>query len=162
LPGLSRREASSISARSRCRRRQKVQPILRSARPGASEVAVGQNLTYTIVVSNLGSSAAQSVSLTDAIPTDTTFVSATQTAGPSFTLTKPAVGGTGTFTATIGSFASGGSATFRLVVHVDSTAPVGGEIENFATVSPTDLEPEQQHGPYIGRHRRGAHRPAGM
>lgn len=104
---------------------------------GPGDVTVGQNLTYTITVSNAGPSAAQSVSLNDAIPANTTFVSATETAGPAFTLTKPAVGGTGNFIATIGSFAAGASATFRLVVHVDSTAPVGDEIENTATVITT-------------------------
>jgi uncharacterized repeat protein (TIGR01451 family) len=110
------------------------------SKTGASQVNVGQNLTYTIVVSNAGSSAAQSVSLSDVIPLNTTFVSATQTAGPTFTLTKPAVGGAGTLIAAIGSFAGGGSATFRLVVHVDSTAPVGDQIENTANVTTTSDE----------------------
>src|SRR5439155_13384362 len=80
------------------------------SKAGANEVAVGQNLTYTIVVSNLGPSAAQSVTLSDAIPANTTFVSATQTAGPTFTLTPPV--GSLPFTATIGTFASGANATF--------------------------------------------------
>jgi uncharacterized repeat protein (TIGR01451 family) len=107
---------------------------------GPGDVNAGQNLTYTIVVTNAGPSAAQGISLTDAIPANTTFVSATQTAGPSFTLTKPAVGGTGNFTATIGSFASGGSATFSVVVHVDSTAPQGGQIVNTAVVATSTTE----------------------
>src|SRR5262249_23664997 len=104
------------------------QADLSITKSAANEVIVGQNLTYTIVVSNAGPSAAQSVSLTDVILSDTTFVSATQTAGPIFVLTTPTVGGTGTFMATAGSLASGASSTFRLVVHVESTAPVGDEI----------------------------------
>ena len=39
-------------------------------------------------------------SLTDNVPTNTTFVSMSQTAGPAFTLNTPAVGATGTATAT--------------------------------------------------------------
>src|SRR5207237_7364968 len=45
-------------------------------------VTAGTNLTYTITVSNAGSSDAQGVSLTDAVPAGTTFVSASQTGGP--------------------------------------------------------------------------------
>src|SRR4029079_16632043 len=59
-------------------------------------VTAGTDLTYTITVSNAGPIDAQSVSLSDAIPVNTTFVSAMQTAGPAFTLSSPPVGGTGT------------------------------------------------------------------
>src|SRR5262249_9166484 len=112
------------------------------SKDGASDVAGGQNLTYTIVVNNL-STVAHGVTLTDDIPDNTTFVSATQTAGPLFTLSKPPVGGTGTFSATIATLAGGASATFRVVVHVDSTAPVGGQIENTATVTSTTMDTDE-------------------
>src|SRR5439155_22525469 len=53
------------------------------------------------------------------------------------------VGGTGTFKATIGTFAAGASATFHLVVHVNSTAPVGDQIENTAIVTSTTMDTDQ-------------------
>jgi uncharacterized repeat protein (TIGR01451 family) len=108
----------------------------------ADPVNPGENLTYTITVSNLGSSDAQTVALTDVIPANTTFVSASQTSGPAFTLATPAVGGTGTFTATATAptFAAGATATFALVVQVDSTAAPGSEISNTVTVTTTTTD----------------------
>jgi uncharacterized repeat protein (TIGR01451 family) len=44
-------------------------------------VAAGANQTYTITVSNTGSSAASNVTLTDTVPTGTTFVSFTAPVG---------------------------------------------------------------------------------
>ena len=55
-------------------------------------VAAGNNLTYAITVHNSGPSDAQGVSLSDAIPASTTFVSAMQTSGPAFSLSTPPVG----------------------------------------------------------------------
>jgi uncharacterized repeat protein (TIGR01451 family) len=96
-------------------------------------VLVGTNLTYTITVTNVGPSDAQNVALNDAIPANTTFVSAMQTSGPAFTLSSPTVGGTGTLSATTTTLAAGGTATFELTVHVNP-AP-GGTVTNTAIVS---------------------------
>lgn len=104
---------------------------------GPGDVAVGQNLTYTIVVANVGQSAATSVVLSDVIPANTTFVGATQVSGPTFTLIAPTTTPP-TFQATIATLAANGSATFRLVVHVNSTAIVGDFVENTATVTATN------------------------
>jgi uncharacterized repeat protein (TIGR01451 family) len=98
-------------------------------------VTAGDNLTYTIVLTSAGPSDALNVSLSDAIPADTTFVSWSQTAGPTFVLTAPPSGGTGTVTATADTFASGASATFTLVVNVNADTPGGTVISNTATVS---------------------------
>src|SRR5262249_58359867 len=81
-------------------------------------VVAGQNITYTIVVSNAGPNPALNVSLSDAIPAGTTFVSATQTAGPTFTLTRPPVGGTGTLTGTLATLTTRSGASFQAVVRV--------------------------------------------
>jgi uncharacterized repeat protein (TIGR01451 family) len=105
------------------------------SKTGPGSVAPGDDLTYTIIVNNIGTADAQTVALTDLVPGDTTFVSATQTAGPSFTLTRPPVGGTGAFTATVSTFATGASAVFSLVVNVNSSAAVGGQILNSASVT---------------------------
>src|SRR5205823_2700999 len=49
---------------------------------GPSTAVAGNQITYTITVTNPGPSAAQSVQLTDDVPAGTTFVSATQTSPP--------------------------------------------------------------------------------
>jgi uncharacterized repeat protein (TIGR01451 family) len=104
----------------------------------AVAVSPGQNLTYTIVVTNNGVSDAQDVSLSDSIPVDTTFVSFTGPAG--WTLTTPAVGDTGVVTADIPTLAAGATATFTLVVHVDTTAVDGSVISNTADVTTTTTD----------------------
>ncbi len=82
-------------------------------------VTAGSDVTYTIRVQNCGPATAVNVSVNDPIPAGTTFVSATQlSGGPTFTLSTPAVGGTGTFTATTASMNVGDVAIFHLVVRV--------------------------------------------
>src|SRR5205807_2301427 len=76
----------------------------------------------------------------DAVPAGTTFVSASQTAGPAFVLSSPPAGGSGTFTATDATLAAGGLATFRLVVHANSSDAGGSTITNTATVSTTTTD----------------------
>jgi uncharacterized repeat protein (TIGR01451 family) len=105
-------------------------------------VAAGGDLTYTLTVSNSGPAAAQSVSLSDAVPAGTTFVSATQTSGPAFTLTTPAPGGVGTFTATRSTLATGATAQFSMVVRVDGGAGDGSSITNTATVGGATFDPD--------------------
>ncbi len=104
-------------------------------------VVPGTNLAYTLTVTNAGPSDAENVTLTDALPANTTFLSFTQTSGPAFTLTTPAPGGTGTVTAAIASLANGATATFMLVVHVSAGAPNGGTISNTASVTSTTTDP---------------------
>ena len=92
-------------------------------------------------MTNNGPSNAASVALTDAVPVNTTFVSASQTVGPTFSCTTPAVGGTGTVNCTIASFAPT-SATFSITVHINPGA-IGAVISNTAnaTTSTTDSNP---------------------
>ncbi len=104
-------------------------------------VTAGTNLTYTFAVSNAGPGDADNVSITDVIPTSTTFVSFQQNSGPAFTLTTPPVGGTGTVTATAATLASGASATFTLVVNVNANTPNGSTLTNTATVSTSGNDP---------------------
>jgi uncharacterized repeat protein (TIGR01451 family) len=81
-------------------------------------VTAGSDITYTLRVENCGPAVATNVSVSDPIPSGTTFVSANQTSGPTFSLSAPAVGSTGTFMATLASMNVGDVATFQLVVHV--------------------------------------------
>ncbi len=108
---------------------------------GPATVDAGTNLTYNITVTNLGASDAANVSLTDAVPTGTTFVSASQTTGPTFACTTPAVGATGTITCTIATLAPDASATFTFVMNVPSSTADGFSIANTADVSTTTADP---------------------
>jgi uncharacterized repeat protein (TIGR01451 family) len=102
-------------------------------------VQSGNNITYTITVTNSGPSDAQSLSLSDTVPANTTFVSATAPAG--WSATTPAVGGTGTVTFTAASLASGASSVFTLVVNVTAATADGTTITNTANVSSSTADP---------------------
>jgi uncharacterized repeat protein (TIGR01451 family) len=100
-------------------------------------VSAGQNLTYGIIVSNSGPLASSADTLTDSIPAGTKFVSATAPAG--WTMTTPAVGGSGIVRWVLsGNFYAGGSTTFGMVVAVDSSAT--GTVENTATLTSGNLD----------------------
>jgi uncharacterized repeat protein (TIGR01451 family) len=105
---------------------------------GPASANAGTDITYTVTLTNSGPSAAASVSLTDAVPANTTFVSESQTAGPTFSCITPAPGGTGTITCTLGSFGVG-SATFSITVHINPGAT--GTITNTANVSSSTTDP---------------------
>jgi uncharacterized repeat protein (TIGR01451 family) len=99
---------------------------------------VGENVTFTITLENLGPSSALNVSLTDTLPAGLQFVSAT----PS----------TGSFVSdvwTLGTVASGATPTLTLVAKVlaPSSGPVSQQ-ENTATATSTtpDLFPENNTG----------------
>ncbi len=99
-----------------------------------STVVNGQPITYTITLDNNGPSAAASVSMTNAIPTDTTFTSLTAPGG--WSCTTPAAGSTGTVNCTITSFVSG-PAVFTLVITVDAAAPPTMVVDTATVVSTT-------------------------
>jgi uncharacterized repeat protein (TIGR01451 family) len=98
----------------------------------------GTNITYTITLTNNGPSNAANVALTDTVPANTTFVSASQTTGPTFSCTTPAPGGTGLINCTIASLALT-SATFSITVHV-SPGAVGAVISNTANATSTTTD----------------------
>ncbi|GAB2504298.1 Ig-like domain-containing protein [Lysobacter humi (ex Lee et al. 2017)] len=99
----------------------------------------GQNLTYTITVSNAGPSASSNATLNDTLPAGTTFVSLTTPAG--WSAVTPAVGAGGTITATNPSLAAGASATFTLTVAVPANTAGGTSIANTASVSSATDDP---------------------
>lgn len=96
-------------------------------------VVAGNNITYTINVTNSAAADAINAVLTDAVPSNTTFVSFTAPAG--WTATTPAVGGTGDVTATNPSFPASGTASFTLVVNVNSATAGGSTITDTATIA---------------------------
>src|SRR5207249_4218650 len=87
---------------------------------GPDPVNAGSNITYTINYSNAGNANATGVFITDTIPANTSFVSATG-------------GGTqaaGVVTWNIGALATGASASVQLVVQVSPALPSGSTITN--------------------------------
>lgn len=106
----------------------------------ANPVPAGHDINYTLTLTNLGGVDAQTVTLTDAVPANTTFVSFTQTSGPAFTLSTPPVGGTGNVTAAIATLGTGQSATFTLVVHANASLANNTQIVNSVTVSTATVE----------------------
>src|SRR6185369_15504577 len=96
-------------------------------------VIAGNNLTYTITVSNGGPSDAQAVCLADAVAAGTSSVSLSQTTGPTFTCTAPPV------RCSITTLAAGatGASTFVVKVAPSRTA----DVSNTATASSTTTDP---------------------
>ncbi len=91
----------------------------------------GSTLTYTITVTNSGPSAATNVRVTDVLPPQLTFVSASSSQGS-------ATNTAGTITALLGTLASGASATVTINSTVNVTAPI--QITNVATVVADESE----------------------
>jgi uncharacterized repeat protein (TIGR01451 family) len=97
-------------------------------------VCVGQNITYTIGFRNNSSGAAPNATVSDTIPVNTTFVSATLPGGWSRTDSVVA-GGTGTLIFTNPSVAGGATASFTVVVKINAGTLGGTVISNTATAS---------------------------
>jgi uncharacterized repeat protein (TIGR01451 family) len=100
----------------------------------SAQVAAGSQAVFSVQVTNYGPSPASNVTLTDAVPANTTFVSFSQIDGPVFTCTNPNAGDTGTTSCTIGSLNKGDVATFLATYTVSGSASVGTEISNEADV----------------------------
>jgi uncharacterized repeat protein (TIGR01451 family) len=97
-------------------------------------VFVGEQVTYTMLVTNLGPvNAATGVALTDSLPASMTFVSAATTQG---SLVTPPVGSTGVITANIGSLAVNAQATVTVTVK----AMQAGVVDNTASVSSNETD----------------------
>jgi uncharacterized repeat protein (TIGR01451 family) len=105
---------------------------------GPATAVGGDNITYTLTVSNAGPASAAAVALNDTLPPFATFVSLTQNSGPTFNCVTPAVGSSGTVTCTAATLAPGASANFSLVVAFELAAT--GPISNTATVSSTTAD----------------------
>jgi uncharacterized repeat protein (TIGR01451 family) len=107
-----------------------------------TSVAAGSNVTYTQGVTNNGPAAATAgMTISEITPPNTTFVSMTPPAGWTCG-TLPAVGGTGTITCTdIGALAVNGSASFTLVLQVNSLTPAGTNITDTVTATASNVVP---------------------
>lgn len=100
----------------------------------------GDVFSYTITLRNAGPSDAQSISLVDAQPSNTLFVSLAAPAG--YACATPAVGTTGTVTCTVATLPPSTTVdTFTLMVRVDPATPPGGTITNSVTATSTTTDP---------------------
>ncbi|MEK7952936.1 choice-of-anchor Q domain-containing protein [Luteolibacter soli] len=101
-------------------------------------VNAGTNLTYTIGATNHGPLAADNVSINQALPAGTTFVSLNVPAA--WSATTPAVGSAGTVSITRASFANAATGTFTLVVKVASNVANATVLSSTAAVSSTTVD----------------------
>jgi len=103
-------------------------------------VTTGSNVTVTAVVTNLGPATASTAVFTETIPTNTTL-GAAFTPPTGWSCNTILVGGTGTFTCTIGSLTANATATFSLVLNVNSATPSGTVISATANIAATTPDP---------------------
>jgi uncharacterized repeat protein (TIGR01451 family) len=103
--------------------------ISKTASP--TPVKAGQTLTYTLLVTNNGPSKATGAKVTDVLPSNVAYVSATATRG---TVTQAS----GTVTIDVGDFAVGESITVTVVTTVAANAQ--GSITNQASVTANEGE----------------------
>ena len=100
-------------------------------------VLAGQNLTYTLTLTNLGPVSASSVTLTDTLPASVTFVSAS----------PGCVNLGGKVVCNVGTLSSGGATNFTVVV----TPTAGGLITNTLTVASPTPDPNSANN--VGHQR---------
>lgn len=97
-----------------------------------TRVGPGDDIVYTITVTNAGPGTATNVEVTDDVPSSTTFVSVTASQG---SCSESA----GTVTCDFGDLASGASATVTLTVQTEED----GELTNTADVSASEPDPDE-------------------
>jgi uncharacterized repeat protein (TIGR01451 family) len=113
------------------------------SRTGPSTVHHGTNFTYTVQTNNNGPDPAFQVKVSSAIPSGTTFVSASSNVG---TCTKPAVGATGTVTCSIGTVNPPNNLTVTITVHVNAAA--GSTISESDTTSSITQDPVPENSAF--------------
>lgn len=98
-------------------------------------VKAGDNLTYTITVTNNGPDQAQNVQVSNQLPAGVTFVSATQNGSHA----------NGVVSWSLGQMASGNSATLNLVAEVNHDVARGTALENRASVNSDTFDPNENN-----------------
>ncbi|MBM7775601.1 putative repeat protein (TIGR01451 family) [Actinokineospora baliensis] len=96
-------------------------------------VIAGAPLAYTLTVTNRGPSSADSVTVTDTLPTGLTFAGQQSTQGTCTVVTR-------TITCALGTLAVGGTATVTITADTPGTVP-GAGFSNTATVTSTSTDP---------------------
>ncbi|HEY3592354.1 MAG TPA: DUF11 domain-containing protein [Polyangiaceae bacterium] len=105
----------------------------------------GANFAVDVTVLNNGPDPADNVVLTDPIPNGSTFVSATQNSGTAFVCSTPAVGTSASpIRCTSANLASGVSASFTLVFHIDGATAPGTYFTDVSSVSTDTFDPTSE------------------
>lgn len=107
-----------------------------SGKATPNPVLEGNNLTYTFTVTNVGPNVASVVQFTNALPANSTFVSATNSAQ-----VPCAINANGDLSCTFTNLAAGASITVTVVV----TPNAGGALASTATVTGSDSDPNQSN-----------------
>jgi uncharacterized repeat protein (TIGR01451 family) len=102
-------------------------PLVTTISDTPDPVQAGEDVTYTVTVTNNGTSSAPAVQVRDAFP-GATLVSATASGGCTGTMSP--------VTCTLGTIAAGGSASATIVVTSPTSVPAGGTITNTASSPP--------------------------
>jgi uncharacterized repeat protein (TIGR01451 family) len=98
---------------------------------GPPTITPGGHLAFLVTITNNGPDAAQNVVLSGSLPAGTVLFSQSELTGPSFTL-----GGTSTsINDPIATLAAGASATFRIILLVSPSVPIGTILSDTVTVS---------------------------
>jgi uncharacterized repeat protein (TIGR01451 family) len=112
-----------------------------SVSPANVQVPAGFDGTFDITVANTGPSDAQAAELSVGVPANTTFVSMTQTSGPSFTCAAPE---NGVVKCTLATFVKGSGAAFIFKYMVNAGTPAGTTIEGTASIASTAIADDPQ------------------
>jgi uncharacterized repeat protein (TIGR01451 family) len=110
------------------------------SKTGPESVSAGETIDYSIFVFNSGPSPAQNVTVTDTLPSGTTFV-ALNASTTLFNCTTPSVGSAGTVTCTSASFEDEAETSFTISVKTSPSAP-SGQISNTATITSGTSDPD--------------------
>ena len=114
------------------------------SKTGPDTASAGSDVTYTVIVTNEGPEDAVNAVVRDQLPAGMTFVSVTQTTGPSFAC----AGGPdmfGNVDCTIALFAVGASAQFEFVFNIPPETPPGTLFSDLATISSTTFDPNEEN-----------------
>ena len=117
------------------------------SKTGPDMALLGEDVTYVITVTNNGPDTANNITVTDMVPFNTEFVSATADDGPPAACSgPPQLPAAQNVVCTTPTLEPGESAQFTLVFNIDPQAPEGTIISNSATVtSSNDPEPENNN-----------------
>jgi uncharacterized repeat protein (TIGR01451 family) len=110
--------------------------ILQAVSTAESQVGAGSSSVFELYVNNIGPNAATNVVITDTMPANVTFTTATEeTGGPGFVCGSPTAG---VFTCTLASLPVDMTAHISFNFSVDGGTPAGTILTNTASISSSD------------------------